>query len=149
MAKRHRIIVSKEFVHRKLIFRLRMFAVLFAAMAALIIYDVSENIIEVPLAIAGIALGLVVGFTVGYLANIIWHPETNKVMTRIDRAGIVILVLYLSFSFSRKWLFGHWIHGPALTAFCFSIASGVTLGRLLSMRFQIRQILKEQGHLKR
>jgi hypothetical protein len=117
-------------------------------MIGIIINDVVQNIISVPLVIIGIALGLIVGFTRGYLSNINWHPETEKVVASMDRTGIIILVLYLCFSFSRKWVFGHWIHGPALTAFCFSIASGVMFGRLFSTRHQIKDILREQGHIK-
>lgn len=141
--------MSKEFVHKKLIFRLRKFAVLFVIMTGVIIYDIVAGVVPIPLAIAGIALGLIIGFTVGHLSNIIWHEETNKVIAKIDRDGIIILVIYIAFSISRRWMFGHWIHGPALSAFCFSIASGVTLGRLLSTRFQIKEILKEQGHIKK
>jgi len=124
-----------------------MFAIILTVMTGIIVNDIVQNIISVPLAICGIALGLVVGFTVGYLSNINWHPETEKVVASMDRTGIIILVLYLSFSFSRKWIFGHWIHGPALTAFCFCIASGVMFGRLFSTRHQIKDILKEKGHI--
>ena len=116
-------------------------------MIAITIKDIAQDIIPVPLAILGIALGLIIGFTAGYLSNINWHPETEKVVASMDRTGIIILVLYLSFSFSRRWIFGHWIHGPALTAFCFSIASGVMFGRLFSTRHQIKDILREKGHI--
>ena len=149
MARKHKIIVSKEFVHKKLIFKLRMFVLIFTIMTGIIIFDIAEDVISIPLAITGFALGLIVGFTLGYLSNIFWHPETGKVVTQLDMVGFVILAVYISFSISRNWLFGHWIHGPALTAFCFSIASGVTLGRFLSTRFQIKDILTEQGHLKK
>jgi hypothetical protein len=149
MAKRHRLIVSKEFVDKKLIFRLRMFAVIFTIMIGIISYDVINGIIGILLALSGIAMGLIIGYIKGHLSNITWHPERNKVITQIDTIGIITLIIYLSFSLSKKWIFGHWIHGPALTAFSFSTVSGIMAGRVFSMRFQIKDILKERGHIKK
>jgi hypothetical protein len=149
MSRRHKLIVSKEFVDKKLIFRMRMFVVIFTIMIGIILYDIISDIISVPMAISGVSVGLIVGFIVGNLSNITWHPEREKVITRIDRAGVVVLIIYLSFSFSKKWIFGHWIHGPELTAFCFSTVSGIMAGRFFSIRFQIKDILKERGHIKK
>jgi hypothetical protein len=149
MAKRRLLIVSKEFVDKKLIFRLRMFAVIFTVMIGIILYDIITDTIGILLAISGITIGLLIGYVRGHLANIKWHPERNKVITQIDTIGIITLILYLSFSLSKKWIFGHWIHGPALTAFSFSTVSGIMAGRFFGMRFQIKDILKEQGHIKK
>lgn len=147
--KRRLLIVSKEFVDRKLIFRMRMFAVIFTIMIGIILYDMITGVIGILLALGGIAVGLVIGYARGHLSNIKWHAERNKVITQIDTIGVVTLLVYLSFSFSKKWIFGHWIHGPALTAFSFSTVSGIMAGRFFGMRFQIKDILKERGHIKK
>jgi hypothetical protein len=118
-------------------------------MICIIVYDITRDIIGIPLAISGVSIGLIVGFIVGNLTNITWHPEREKVIARIDRVGIIVLIIYLSFSFSKKWIFGHWIHGEELTAFCFSTVSGIMAGRFFSTRFQIKDILKERGHIRK
>jgi hypothetical protein len=139
--------LSKKHVHRKLVFKLRRLAVVFLVIATIIIYDISKGVINPLLAIGGICLGYSIGMLLGRFANIHWHEETSKVISKWNRITIIILVLYLSFAFSKKWFFGHWIHGPALTAFSFSIAAGIMTGRIISMRKQIRKILRERGHL--
>jgi len=139
--------VSRLYVERKLVFKLRRLAVVLIIISAIIGYDVLKSYINPLLAVAGIALGFYLGSFVGRYSNIHWHEETSKVISRLDRISIVILVLYLAFSFSKKWIFGHWIHGLTLTAFSFSIAAGVMAGRILTMRKQIREILRDKGFL--
>lgn len=139
--------LPKQHIDKKLIFRLRMFLLILTAMCGIVIYDVVTEAIGWLLVLTGIAVGVVLGYAVGYLSEVRWHEETSKVIGRMDKIGGVALVLYMLFSISRRWIFGHWIHGPALTAFSFSIVLGVMLGRFLSTRIKIVRILKDEGLL--
>jgi len=67
-----------------------------------------------------------------------WHDERAKVVSRFDTIGIFVMLLYVAFSVSRTWLFGHWIHGSVLTAFTYSILAGVMIGRIIGMRLKIK-----------
>jgi hypothetical protein len=80
--------------------------------------------------------------------NISWDAETSQAVTRMDRLGIIILVVYLIFSISRRWIFSHWLQGYGLTAFSLSVGAGGMLGRLYTTRQKIRQVLKEEGVLR-
>ncbi len=80
--------------------------------------------------------------------HISWDAETSQAVTHMDRLGIIILIAYLIFAFSRSWIFSHWFHGYGLTAFSLSIGAGGMLGRLYTMRQRIRQVLKEEGILR-
>ncbi|HYC29267.1 MAG TPA: hypothetical protein VEB42_10630, partial [Chitinophagaceae bacterium] len=62
----------------------------------------------------------------------------------MDRIGIAMLVVYICFAVSRHVFLHNWLHGRQLTAFSLSLTAGAMLGRLLSIRSQIRQILKER-----
>lgn len=122
-----------------------MFFVIIAIMCSIVTYDILTDVIGVMLALAGVLIGVVVGYIVGHLTNVKWHEETSKVISRIDKVGGTVLAVYILFSLSRKWIFGHWIHGSALTAFSFSIILGVMTGRLLSIRNKIIHVLKVKG----
>jgi len=139
--------LPKQHIDKKLIFRLRMFLLILLVMCGIVIYDVVTEVIGWLLVLTGISVGAVLGYTVGYLSEVRWHEETSKVIGRMDKIGGVALALYMLFSISRRWIFGHWIHGPALTAFSFSIVLGVMLGRFLSTRIKIARILKNEGLL--
>jgi protein-S-isoprenylcysteine O-methyltransferase Ste14 len=113
-----------------------------------LIYEISHNYIAIYLAFFGFMLGMVIGILVSRrMHNISWNAETNKAVTKMDRIGIIILVLYLLFAISRHWILSHWLHGYALTAFSLSVAAGGMLGRLWTTRQKIRQILKQEGFL--
>ena len=137
-----------RYVHRKLLFRLRRLAIIFLIITGVLIYEVSHNYIAGYIAIFGFLLGMLIGLLVARrMHNISWDAETNKAVTKMDRLGIIILVLYLLFALSRHWIFSHWFQGYALSAFSLSVAAGGMLGRLWTTRQKIRQILKQEGFL--
>ncbi len=138
----------KQFVHRKLLFRLRRLAIFFIIVFSILIYEISKNYIAGYLAAAGFILGAVIGVLVSRrMHTISWNAETSKAVTKMDRLGIVILIAYILFAICRKWIFGYWLQGYALSAFTLSVAAGGMLGRLWHTRQKIRGILKKEGFL--
>ena len=137
-----------RFVHKKLLFRLRRLAIIFLIITGVLIYELSHHYIAGYLALFGFMLGMVIGLLVSRrMHNISWDAETNKAVTKMDRLGIIILVLYLLFAISRHWILSHWLQGYALTAFSLSVAAGGMLGRLWNTRQKIRKVLKQAGFL--
>lgn len=137
-----------RFVHRKLLFRLRRLAFIFLIITGILIYEISQNYIAGIIAADGFMLGMVIGLLVARrMHKISWNAETSQAVTKMDRLGIVILVLYILFAIARQWIFGHWFQGHTLSAFSLSVAAGGMLGRLWTTRQQIRQVLKEEGFL--
>ena len=136
---------AKQYVERKLILRLRIFFIVFGLLLAVIAYEVSRNYLEVSAVIGAMMLGVLLGSLFIRRKKIYWEEETAKVIARMDRAGVILLVIYIAFALTRHWLLHHWLHGNELTAFSLSLAAGAMAGRILGMRAQIRQILKEKG----
>lgn len=138
----------KKFVHKKILFRLRRLAIIFVIITAILIYEISHDYIALYLAIIGFMSGIGIGLLVSKrMHNISWDAETNKAVTKMDRLGIIILVLYILFAISRQWILSYWLQGYALTAFSLSIAAGGMLGRLWNTRQKVRKILKKEGFL--
>ena len=135
---------AKKHIDRKLIFRIRIFYVIGIILTGLMLYDVLEGIIGIELSLGGFLLGLFLGFIATRMFMIHWHEERAKVVSRLDTIGIIIMLFYVAFSVSRAWLFGHWIHGSALTAFTYSILAGIMIGRIAGMRLKIKNILSKQ-----
>ena len=144
--KRHdRRAITRKHLDRKLIFRLRIFALVFMIMFGILAYDIFQNTISFVLAGGGLLLGIVIGFIAGRMFVTKWHEQANKVVAQIDEVGVGVLILYVLFSVFRNRIFGHWLHGPTLTAFTFSIIGGVMLGRLLTTIRSIKNILSERA----
>ncbi len=138
----------KQHIDRKLLFRLRLFLAVSFIMLLIIIYDIFQNTISLPLAAAGVGIGILTGLIAGRMFNVLWHEEKRQIIAKLDRTGIVILLLYIGFAVSRRWFFSAWIHGPALTAFTFALLGGSMSGRFLSTGFNIRNILYTRGVFK-
>lgn len=135
---------ARHYVERKLMIRLRIFVILFVVLVGIIIYEVVSSYIDVALAMGAFMMGMMLGAIFVRRKKISWHSETSKVIARMDKIGIVILVVYAIFWIARHWLFHHWFRGHTLTGFSLSFAAGAMLGRLLTMRSQIREILREK-----
>ena len=137
-----------QFVHRKLLFRLRRLAIIFMLITVFVLYEIWQHSILIYTALAGFFVGIIIGIIVAKrMHHISWDVETNKAITRMDRIGIIILVLYLLFAVARHWIFSHWLKGAALSAFTLSMAAGGMLARFYSTRQSIRKILKREGIL--
>lgn len=138
---------AKHFVERKLLRRLKLFFVLFALFTAIIFYEISRQQINFSTSIGAIMIGMLLGSVFVRRKRIYWEEDTSRIIARMDRIGVFMLFLYIAFTIIRHFLLDHWFHGKSLIGFSFSIAAGAMLGRLLSVRSQIRQILKEKNYL--
>ena len=136
---------ARDFVERKLLLRLKLFFAIFALLIVVIFYEVGHGHIGATTSVGAIMLGMMLGAIFVRRKRIYWEEETSRVIARMDRIGVVLLVLYIAIAIIRRYLLGHWLHGNQLIGFSFSLAAGAMLGRLLSMRSQIRQILKEKN----
>lgn len=135
---------AKKHVERKLIRRLRLFFIVFVVLIIIIVYEISLGYIEAAACVGAMMLGMMSGAIFVRRKRVYWEEETSMVIARMDRIGIGILVVYILFYFIRHYFLHNWLQGHKLTAFSLSLAAGAMLGRLLSIRSQIRQILKER-----
>lgn len=136
---------AKDFVERKLLIRLKLFFAVFALLVVVVFFEVSREHIIASAAIGAIMLGMLIGGIFVRRKRIYWEEDTSRVIARMDRIGIFLLIIYLALVIFRHFLLDQWIQGQQLIGFSFSITAGAMLGRVLSMRSQIRQILKEKN----
>jgi hypothetical protein len=134
-------------VDSKLIRRVRILVAILIVMTGILIYEVYISRIPAMLLILGIVSGVAIGFIAGRMFSIEWHVEKRKVIGRLDRLGIVVLVLYIAFSIARHFIFEYWLKGAVLSAFTISFVEGAMLGRILSMRLNIKRVLVDQGKI--
>ncbi|MBI2102660.1 hypothetical protein HYT55_02380 [Candidatus Woesearchaeota archaeon] len=137
---------NKQHIDRKLVLRLRFLFAVFMFMAIIISYDVVVGAIRFLLALSGVLIGIGLGFLAGRMMRIRWHEKKNKISTEMDKQGVIILVAYLIFVFFRDRLLGHWLDGAVLTAFGFSLLTGILFGRYLNMKLEIERVLKEKNY---
>jgi NhaP-type Na+/H+ and K+/H+ antiporter len=135
---------AKGFVEHKLLMRLKIFVVLVFIFICLVAGYITIGYIDLPSAIGAAMLGMMIGAVAVRRKKIMWHEETSTVIARMDRIGIIVLIAYILLSVLRHWLFAHWLHGHILGAFSLAFTTGAMFGRLLLLRTEIREILREK-----
>jgi len=135
---------AKQYVERKLVIRLWIFFIIFLLLLTVIIYEINKGYLEGAACVGAMMMGIMIGAVFVRRKRVYWEEETSKVIARMDRIGIGLLVVYILFAVARHYFLHSWLHGNRLIAFSLSLTAGAMLGRLLSIRSQIRQILKER-----
>jgi len=104
--------------------------------------------------LAGVALTAIVALGAsGFGGNLLGlhHPAEDFIEdggyenARMDKLGIFILIFYILFVLVRHWFLEHWLRGSEITAFSLSFATGSMIGRVWTIRRNIRRRLKEQN----
>jgi hypothetical protein len=135
---------ARQFVERKLIIRLRIFLALLVMLLGVIVYEISNDYMSPDKTLFAFSCGILMGVVFNRRKKIFWEEETSRVIARMDRIGIVLLIIYIAYViFRHEWL-AHLFYGHQLTALSFTLTAGTMTGRVLSMRTQIRQVLKSQ-----
>jgi hypothetical protein len=135
----------RDYVHKRLKRKMYFYTALFVIMLLVSLYDILMQYIDTLLASIGWALGIVIGYISGRAHKVLWHPEEELVITKRDRTGIAVLIIYIMFALSRSWILGHWFTGNMLTAFIFCIVAGIRFGRILRLYRRIKKTLAQQG----
>jgi hypothetical protein len=135
----------RVFVEKKLLVRLRIFFFIIFVLIDAIILEISLGNIQPLICIGAVLAGMLSGVIFVRRKKIYWEEETNRVIARMDRLGIILLALYIIFAIFRHWLLSHWFHGIQLTAFGLSFATGGMISRVWIIRRQIRRQLKKQN----
>jgi hypothetical protein len=138
--------LRKNFHHvdKKIKFRLRLYFIISIVMVLVIFYDIFKSIISIQLAMLGIIVGIIIGIISARMSNISWDKDANKIVSSLDRFGIIFSVIYVIFAIFRSKLIGFFVHGPVVGAVSFSVVAGVMIGRVIGTRGKIIKVLKEQ-----
>jgi hypothetical protein len=131
-------------LHRRILVQIILFPVIAIILFGVIGVDVFQSKIGLALALLGIVIGLGVGIIIGRIFAMHWHPETEKVIMKMDKMGVILIVAYILFRSFSKQIFGEWIHGEALTIFTLCMLGGIMVGRVFGMGRSLAKILKEQ-----
>ncbi|MBP9811847.1 hypothetical protein KBC86_00585 [Candidatus Gracilibacteria bacterium] len=136
--------IAEAHIDPKLLRRLIIFSVIIAIIAATGGYRYYRGDITLFHLMVGLIIGTSIGYIAGRMFRIFWHEELERVMSELDKMGVIFLVVYIGVEVGRNWLFGHWLSGVELSAFGIVFLGGLLFGRFLSMIYAIQRILVEK-----
>lgn len=133
--------IAKQYVDKKLIFRVRLFFIVFVTLIGIVVFEIAEGQGDIFFTVISFIIGILVGVVAGRMLTIKWHDDANKIVGSVDRLGVFFIILYLIFSLLKRAVLGQWFHGEELTILSLSIIAGIMFGRMLSALRSIRKIL--------
>src|SRR5690349_3828846 len=95
---------ARKFVERKLVIRLYIFFIVMILLLGIIAYEISNQYIPFYKAASAFSIGILTGVVFSRRKKIFWEEETSMVIARMDRIGIILLVVYLPYViFRHRW----------------------------------------------
>lgn len=130
-------------IDKKLIFRMRMFAVIFVLTLMYVVVD--TFIYEVPFwyILIAFVVGMLTWLVLWRMQKITRDKDGYKIISRFDAIWVVILVMYIWFAIARHEIIADWVNSTAVTVVTVAVVNGTMLGRLLTMRLAIKHNLKQ------
>lgn len=131
-----------EKIDKRLLTRLRIYLIVMILMLIVITFEVLRGVFSIQWALVGILIGLIVGTIVSRMYNLSWDEEDHRVIGEIDSIGVIILLGYLIWEFSKSQFLGYWVEGNTLFAIIIGITAGSMLARICSNKRNMEQILE-------
>ncbi len=119
-----------------------VFFVIISILMVISIVNISNERIGTFLAVSGFLLALAIGLALSRMFRIFWNQEQEKVVSKLDRFGTILLIGYICAEVGRKFIFQYWLSGAELNAFGLVILTGLLLGRFLGTTIQIKNVLR-------
>lgn len=140
---------SKSFrhhVHPALQRNIRIFIVMSACMMLIACVDLVDGDLDPVMAIAGVAVGTLIGFASSRIFHLSWNHDGRQVVSRIDTIGGAILALYVLFEITRASIFQIVFDtgAGASVSVTFIFVGAAMIARVLGMRGKIINILKKE-----
>lgn len=144
MHKKHSSTHIRHHIDKKLQTRLRLYFLLSVILVAIVLYNMIRGDLSFLLSLFTLGIGICAGIISARMFHLSWNHDAEKVVSRLDGLGVVILVLYIIFALLREKILAVFISAPSIGAATFAIIAGIMVGRVLGTRGRITQILKEQ-----
>ena len=144
--------IHKQHIDKKFLFSLRLFILIFFITLGITIFDVIKFQTQWRIPLVWIIIWAIVWTAMLYAQKVSRDADKLKVITKIDRTGMIIVGCYILFAFWRRRLFWHLIQGNGLVVLTLAFTAGTMISRLLVLSHGIKKLiisLYEDGKLKK
>jgi hypothetical protein len=133
---------NRTYVSKRLRTRLVFFFVVSVALIALIGYDAFTGGVPWWMVLVSLAVGVFIGYLYGRFARVRWNESEEKIIMRYDTIALVIIGVYILFSFARDWLLSDLLSGAHLETVSLAVLAGLLFGRFFGLHSAIMRVLR-------
>lgn len=112
-----------------------------------VVYSAIKNEANPLYVILGLIAGVAIGLFFARMFKISWDTNAQQVVYRMDIIGLILLVFFIIFDFSRVDLVADVISGPSVKPTSFALLAGTFYGRVYGTGHTIVAVLRDQNIL--
>ncbi|HVS79993.1 MAG TPA: hypothetical protein VHF05_03350 [Candidatus Paceibacterota bacterium] len=132
-------------VHTRLKLRLVFYFLISIVLVMLVALHIIVDQVNFLFPAIAIVIGLGVGIILSRTSHITWDHGAQKVISRFDILGGIILALYGVFEIFKEEIVEEFVHGPAVVATSLALLTGIMIGRVIGIGGKIVRVLDEQN----
>jgi hypothetical protein len=137
--------VTREHIHehvpKNLRNRVRIYFAISAIIIVAIVYRLFVDQEDFWYALLAFAIGIIVGIVVSRMYKIWWDTDAEKVASRLDIYGVILLVAYIAFELTGEHYIRQIFAGPMILTMILALSGGAVLGRGIGIGRKMFKVL--------
>src|SRR6478735_1895275 len=89
-------------IDKRLRFRLRLYFFISLVLIAVLVFNIGRGTLRIESGITALLIGIGLGIMTSRMFRISWDKDAQKVVSRLDMYGIIILIGYVLFEIFRE-----------------------------------------------
>jgi predicted Na+-dependent transporter len=134
----------KTHASKSLRVNLRILSVVYTVLLLITVYDLFISGALFSQVVIALIIGLIAGLVSTRMFKISWDKDKAQVVGRIDRFGVIVLVLFVLFELNRSRIAGLFSSGEALGSIGLVLIIGTLFGRILGISKKILRVLSDE-----
>ena len=134
---------SRQNVHRKIKVKLWIYFLVFLISLMMSMFHYVKGNISFYFPLGGFIIGFLIGHIVSRMNKVIWDEDSEKIDLKLDKLGIVILLVYLTFVIFKNVLIEDIVHLHHIGSISLAVLSGTMLGHAVALRKKVLKIYRK------
>ncbi|HKX23743.1 MAG TPA: hypothetical protein VJM46_00755 [Candidatus Saccharimonadales bacterium] len=115
----------------------------------ILIFVTGYNVVVTQAVFWQVVLAIVIGLAAGIVSTrmykITWNHREAQVIGRMDRYGVIVLVLFVLFELNRDHIARLFVSGESIGTIALVLMTAALYGRILGTAKQILRVLEDEG----
>ena len=135
---------SRKNVQRKIKVKLWIYFLVFMVSLIMSMFHFVKGTISFYFPLGGFVIGFLIGHISSRINKVIWDEDSEMIDLKLDKLGIVILVVYLLFVIFKNTLIEDVVHLHHISSISLAVLSGTMLGHAVALRKKVVKIYRKR-----
>lgn len=134
---------SRKNVQRKIKVKLWIYFLVFMVSLIMSMFHFVKGNISFYFPLGGFVIGFLIGHISSRINKVIWDEDSDMIDLKLDKLGIVILLVYILFVIFKNTLIEDVVHLHHISSISLAVLSGTMLGHAVALRKKVMKIYRK------